>query len=257
MAASIFESPLLSKRYPTGETGRLFTDAAEVRALLLVAGTLAKVQGKLGHIPEDSAFFIHRAAMEVQIDPAGLAVDIAKSGEIVTALRDAFARALEAPEHSGYILNGMASQNVIDTAIALRLRQFLSISEKALTNHMLPEADVLLAELMEVRKNVVSIAFDAKGPEQNATRSALAKALRLGTVEIADRSGVLSCANWAVRVCGLLAKQKGAEFAQLAQLTALASALYDALETDHAKMVSPCLAQICLCAAAALEISKP
>ncbi|MGH1466461.1 MAG: hypothetical protein ACRBBQ_13995 [Cognatishimia sp.] len=257
MAASIFESPLLSKRYPTGEIGRLFTDAAEIRAMLLVAGTLAKVQGELGQIPEDSAFFIHRAAMEVQIDPAGLAVEVASTGNVVAALRTAFSKALEAPEHSGYILNGITSQNVAETARTLRLRQFLSLCEQALTNLTIPAAAPLLADLADIRTNVVSVSFAANSPDETATRSALAKALRLGAVEIAEVSGVQSCADWAARVCNLLATQFGSAQPQLKQLTTLASALCDALRNDQTTMATPCLAQICLCAAAALEISKP
>ena len=67
MAASGFESAILGKLFPTGDVGRLFTDSAEVRAMLLVEGTLAKVQGGLSVIPEISAAAIHRAAMEVQL----------------------------------------------------------------------------------------------------------------------------------------------------------------------------------------------
>ena len=62
MAASVFSSELYTRLFPVGEAGRLFTDSAEVRALQLVMGTLAKVQGQMGLIPEISGTFIHRAA---------------------------------------------------------------------------------------------------------------------------------------------------------------------------------------------------
>ncbi|MCW8843119.1 MAG: adenylosuccinate lyase family protein, partial [Rhodobacteraceae bacterium] len=51
MAASVFDSPHFARLFPTGEAGRLFTDTAEVRAMLLVEGALAKVQGDMGLIP--------------------------------------------------------------------------------------------------------------------------------------------------------------------------------------------------------------
>ncbi len=70
MAASVFDSPHFARLFPTGEAGRLFTDTAEVRAMLLVEGALAKVQGDMGLIPKESAYFIHRSAMEVQVDPS-------------------------------------------------------------------------------------------------------------------------------------------------------------------------------------------
>jgi len=40
--------------------------------MMLVEGSLAKVQGTLGIIPEISAAAIHRASLELQIDPSGL-----------------------------------------------------------------------------------------------------------------------------------------------------------------------------------------
>ena len=72
MAASLFDSPNYAKLFPVGDAGRLFTDTAEVRAMMLVEGTLAILQGKAGTIPEISAQAIHRASLELQIDPAGL-----------------------------------------------------------------------------------------------------------------------------------------------------------------------------------------
>lgn len=132
MAASLFDSPHYARLFPTGEAGRLFTDTAEVRAMLLVEGTLAKVQGELGIIPEDSAFFIHRSAMEVQIDPAGLAEATGTNGVSVPGLVAAFRKAMEAPEHAQYIHWGATSQDIIDTGLMLRLRSLLTICEKDL-----------------------------------------------------------------------------------------------------------------------------
>ncbi|MCP9482730.1 lyase family protein [Shimia sp. CNT1-13L.2] len=132
MAGSVFDSPLFSRLFPTGEAGRLFTDTAEVRAMLLVEGTLAKVQGELGLIPENSAFFIHRSAMEVQIDPAGLAEPTGQNGVNVPGLVAAFRKAMEAPEHAQYIHWGATSQDIIDTGLMLRLRSLLTLAEKDL-----------------------------------------------------------------------------------------------------------------------------
>ena len=52
MAASVFDSQIYSRLFATGEMGKLFTDSAEVRAMMLVEGALAKAQGELGVIPE-------------------------------------------------------------------------------------------------------------------------------------------------------------------------------------------------------------
>lgn len=132
MAGSVFDSPMYARLFPAGEVGRLFTDMAEVRAMLLVEGALAKVQGAQGVIPETAAAFIHRAAMEVQIDPAGLAGPTGENGVSVPGLVAAFCRAMEAPDHAQYAHWGATSQDIIDTGLMLRLRQMLALQEAML-----------------------------------------------------------------------------------------------------------------------------
>ena len=134
MAASVFASALYGGLFPTGEVGRLWSDAAEVRAMLLVEGALARAQGSLGVIPEISGAFIHRAAMEVQIDPAGLAGATGRNGVAVPALVAAFRKAMEAPEHANYVHWGATSQDIIDTGLMLRLRQTLAALEARLSD---------------------------------------------------------------------------------------------------------------------------
>jgi len=132
MPAALPDSAIYGKLMGDAEIGRLFTDAAEVRALLLVEGALARAQGAAGVIPELSGTFIHRAAMEVQIDPAGLAEGVAESAVIVPALVAAFRKVLDAPEHAPYVHWGATSQDIMDTALALRLRQAIAIMEARL-----------------------------------------------------------------------------------------------------------------------------
>ncbi len=129
MAASVFDSPLYARLFATGETGRLFSDSAAVRAMLLVEGALAKVQGDLGIIPELSAAAIHRASMEIQIDPGAIADATGKNGVSVPGLVAAFRTEMSAPEHAGFVHWGATSQDIIDTALMLRLRQSLALAE--------------------------------------------------------------------------------------------------------------------------------
>lgn len=132
MAASVFGSSLYGQLFATGEVGRLWSDSAEVRAMLLVEGALAKVQGTQGIIPEISAAFIHRSSLEVQIDPGGLASATATNGVSVPGLVTAFRKAMEAPEHAQYAHWGPTSQDIIDTGLMLRLRQTLAAQEDTL-----------------------------------------------------------------------------------------------------------------------------
>lgn len=130
MAASVFSSELYCRLFPAGEAGKLFTDSAEVRAMLLVEGALAKVQGEMGLIPNVSAQFIHRVTLEIPLDPGGLAKDTGTNGVTVPGLVTAFRKAMEAPEHAQYVHWGATSQDIADTAQMLRLRQLLTLLEK-------------------------------------------------------------------------------------------------------------------------------
>lgn len=127
MSISPFDSALYRDLFTDREVATLFSDTAEIRAMLVVEGMLAKVQGGLGVIPAESAAFIHRSSLEVQIDPAGLAEATGQNGVCVPALVAAFRKEMEAPEHAQYAHWGATSQDIIDTGLALRLRQALAL----------------------------------------------------------------------------------------------------------------------------------
>lgn len=141
MAASVFDSPLYARLFDTGEAGRLFSDSAALRAMLLVEGALAKAQGKLGVIPEISAAAIHRASLEIQIDPGALAQATGENGVCVPALITAFRDEMNAPEHAQYVHWGATSQDIVDTGLMLRLRQALLLAEADLRDILRALAD--------------------------------------------------------------------------------------------------------------------
>lgn len=161
MAASVFGSELYNRLFPVGEVGKLFTDTAEVRAMLLVEGALAKVQGQMGIIPEVSAQFIHRSAMELQIDPGGLAEATGQNGVTVPGLVTAFRKLMEAPEHAQYVHWGATSQDISETAQMLRLRQFLSLIEAGLKT--------LLRDLGRLANEHAALPMAARTYGQHAT----------------------------------------------------------------------------------------
>ena len=129
MAASVFDSPLYAKLFPSGDTGRLFTDSAAIRAMILVEGALAKVQGELGVIPDESGAAIHRASLEITVDPGAIATSTGQNGVCLPGLVAAFRKEMEAPEHSAFAHWGATSQDIIDTALMLRMRQALTLAE--------------------------------------------------------------------------------------------------------------------------------
>ena len=154
MAASVFDSPLFARLFDTGDAGRLFSDTAAIRAMLLVEGALAKVQGGLGVIPELSAAAIHRASMEIQIDPGALAQATGQNGVSVPGMVTAFRAEMNAPEHAQYVHWGATSQDIIDTSLMLRQRQALTLAEEDLRevlNHLGAQAREHSALLMAAR----------------------------------------------------------------------------------------------------------
>ncbi|MBL9049948.1 MAG: 3-carboxy-cis,cis-muconate cycloisomerase [Tabrizicola sp.] len=133
MPASPADSAVYRDLFGDAETAAFFTDSAEVRAMLLVEGVLARVQGALGVIPADAAAFIDRASREVRIDPAALAAETARNGVPVPGLLAAFRKSTEAPEPMRWLHWGATSQDIVDTALALRLRRVLELWDARLT----------------------------------------------------------------------------------------------------------------------------
>ncbi len=129
MAASVFDSQIYGDLFTSGDVGRLFTDTAETRAMLLVEGALAKAQGALGVIPELSAAAIGRAVMEVAMDPGSIRKATGQNGVPVPGLVAAFRAEMNAPEHAQYVHWGATSQDIMDTGLMLRLRQALALIE--------------------------------------------------------------------------------------------------------------------------------
>jgi 3-carboxy-cis,cis-muconate cycloisomerase len=129
MSVSPFDSALYRDLFGDAEIARLFSDTAEIRAMMLTLGALAKAQGAQGVIPEVSAAFLHRAMMEVQVDPGGLARATGANGVTVPGLIAALRTDLQAPEHAQYLHWGATSQDIQDTALMLRLRQALVLIE--------------------------------------------------------------------------------------------------------------------------------
>ncbi len=133
MAGSVFDSQIYSDLFSSGEASRLFSDSAEVRAMLLVEGALAKAQGVAGVIPQESAAAIGRAVVEIAVDPGVLKRPTGQNGVPVPGLVAAFREEMKAPEHAQYVHWGATSQDIMDSALMLRLRQVLALVEKDLT----------------------------------------------------------------------------------------------------------------------------
>jgi len=259
MTATPFDSAHLHRLFSPGDLGRLFSDSAEIRAGMIVLGTLAKVQGTAGLIPEVSAQAIHRASLELQIDPGGLAAATAVDGTPVPALVAAFRDLMQAPEHAQHLCHGVPPTDVADCALMLRLRQALSLCETelaALLQTLATTGDaaaieacgwpllVLREELTELRASGLPVALRMEGAPESAgpLRESLAAALNLHLP--ADgwpdtRTPLARIAGWTARRIAALAGRgqvaeagdQGVSKAALVALDRHASALEGALAT--------------------------
>ena len=161
MPAALADSAIYGRLFGDAEVARLFSDSAETRAMLLVEGALARVQGALGVIPADAAAVIDRASHEVQIDPSSFAVETARNGVPVPAFLAAFRKAAMAPDPMQYLHWGATSQDIMDTALALRLRPMLTLWETRL--------DGLLGHLAALAETGAGLPMAARTYGQFAT----------------------------------------------------------------------------------------
>ncbi|MBY6003208.1 hypothetical protein KUV62_04765 [Salipiger bermudensis] len=249
MTATPFDSAHLHKLFAAGALGKLFSDSAEIRAMMIVLGTLAKVQGDAGVIPETAARAIHRASLELQIDPRGLAERTAEDGSAVPALVEAFAGLMQAPDYAQYLLHDARPQDIEDSALMLRLRQALVICETEIEallgqlaalarserqpcaalscgRSLLPLRDAL----PELRERAVCVSL---GGGDAALRAAFAEALNLSDPVrdwSEERSGPRAIADWAAQLTQALALirapgETGTEASALAALWVHSSAI--------------------------------
>ena len=123
------QGPLYARLLGDEETAAFLTDEAEVAGMLEVEGALAEAQGLVGLVPAESAAFLGEACRGLVLDPAILAKQAGVDGVPVPALVAALRSALEAPEHTRYLHWGATSQDIMDTALALRLKRLLVLWE--------------------------------------------------------------------------------------------------------------------------------
>lgn len=161
MAGSVFDSQVYGELFSGGEASRLFSDSAEVRAMLLVEGALAKAQGEAGVIPQESAAAIGRAVVEIAVDPGVLKWPTGQNGVPVPGLVAAFREEMKAPEHAQYVHWGATSQDIMDSALMLRLRQALTQVET--------DVKATVQSLGKLAKSHASLPMAARTYGQHAT----------------------------------------------------------------------------------------
>ncbi len=119
------DSAIYGTLYGSDAMRAVFDDHAGLRRMLHVEAALARVQARLGLIPADAAAGIAAAAARVTLDDATLAASVRNVGYPVVGLVAALAR--EAGEAGRWTHWGATTQDIMDTALALQLRDALAL----------------------------------------------------------------------------------------------------------------------------------
>jgi 3-carboxy-cis,cis-muconate cycloisomerase len=131
MSISVFDHPWLSALLGDDEIARQFSPEAELSAMMTFETTLARVQSEFGIISADAGRAISAALTNFRPDMAELARGAARDGVVVPEWIDQL-RHIVGPLHGRDLHFGATSQDVIDTALVLRLKPILSLLEARL-----------------------------------------------------------------------------------------------------------------------------
>lgn len=128
MSISVFEHPWLSALLGDPEIARHFSAEAELEAMLRFEVALAKAEASVDLIPREAAEAIAAAARSFHPDMNALAAATARDGVVVPQWISQFRKAIGAP-HDRHVHFGSTSQDVIDTALILRLKECVAVLE--------------------------------------------------------------------------------------------------------------------------------
>nr|WP_246581034.1 3-carboxy-cis,cis-muconate cycloisomerase [Deinococcus aestuarii] len=109
----------------------LFSDTRQLAYMVEVEAALAAAQGRLGVIPGEAAEAIMRAAGTFQPDLGKLQEGVARDGFPIIALLAGLRAALP-PETAEFVHWGATTQDILDTALVLTLRDALEAMEGSL-----------------------------------------------------------------------------------------------------------------------------
>ncbi|MDW3206196.1 MAG: 3-carboxy-cis,cis-muconate cycloisomerase [Alphaproteobacteria bacterium] len=126
MSFTIRSEPLLSQLAGDPAAEALFTDLAERQAILRFESALAVAQSELGLIPDAAADRIRAVCTGFEADPKNLVHAMARDGLAVPGLIKQLRAEIGEP-HAEYLHFGTTSQDAIDTALTLRLADFLKL----------------------------------------------------------------------------------------------------------------------------------
>jgi 3-carboxy-cis,cis-muconate cycloisomerase len=127
MASTVFESQIFRDAFGTAEMRAVFSDQATIARYVEVEVALAAVEGRLGVIPKKAATAIAKLADASTIDLAELKEKTDLVGYPIVGLVNQLAKQCGDAGH--YLHWGATTQDIMDTAVVLQLREALSLVE--------------------------------------------------------------------------------------------------------------------------------
>src|SRR6476659_2903997 len=125
------DSPILGTLYGSDAMRAVFDERAYFQRMLDVEAALARAQARLGIIPTEAADAIGRAARIDNLNTEELAAIARNVGYPVGGLVAGLSRA--AGEAGGWTHWGATTQDIMDTATVLQVREGLALIRAALT----------------------------------------------------------------------------------------------------------------------------
>ena len=132
MAIAAFDHPLLRGLLGDDETAVLLSPEAELQAMIRFEVALAEAEAEHGLIPAEAAEAISAAALTFTPAMAELLQAVGRDGVVVPDLVRQLRLAVGEP-HGQHVHFGATSQDVVDTALVLRVRSVLDLVVRRLT----------------------------------------------------------------------------------------------------------------------------
>ncbi len=149
MATSIIDSVYYRDMYGSDRMHALFDDEARFQGWLDFEAGLARAQARLGIIPEDAAAEISERAKVEFIDIPAMKAEFDKVGFPILPIVHQLAKAVS-PETARYVHWGSTTQDVIDTGMAMQIRDGLDLLDE-----MLGDVETVLAGLARKHRTTI------------------------------------------------------------------------------------------------------
>jgi 3-carboxy-cis,cis-muconate cycloisomerase len=134
VASTMFDSVLYRDVFSTPSMRAVFSDDAQLRAYVQAEVALAVAQGETGVIPREAAEAIARLAPTVVLDRGQLKADTENVGYPIVGLVRQLSEGLGEPGR--YLHWGATTQDIMDTATVLQLREAVALIEAQLADVM-------------------------------------------------------------------------------------------------------------------------